>query len=278
MPISLFEIQNGASIAGDVSGLTETLDSLRIQLGSKLSQIQIKQGQILAVQGQISNFQFIINQGPGTFPNINPQYAGALAAIGPAQTQLAGYQGELSTLITERDGIIGDIDVLEIKIANTRASISVDPNNTSLELVAGAAGAPFSSTWRFNASGELAYPNVALQRDTGTVTCLGNASTVVYTASGQYQHTIKLLIQVEGTVGAAVDADTQACEMIIAKSFRANDIAATVYGIVHTSVAPLATFTALWNALTSRIEVLCTAPSANAVYVKTFATEITTSD
>ena len=116
MPISLFEIQNGTSIAGDVSGLTETLDSLRIQLGSKLSQIQIKQGQIVAVQGQISNFQFIINQGPS-----NPQYASALAAIGPAQTQLSGYQGELSTLITERDGIIGDIDVLEIKIANTKS-------------------------------------------------------------------------------------------------------------------------------------------------------------
>jgi hypothetical protein len=276
MPISLFEIQNGTSIAGDVSGLTETLDSLRIQLGSKFSQIQIKQGQIVSVQGQISNFQFIINQGPGTFPNINPQYASALAAIGPAQTQLAGYQGELSTLTTERDVIIGDIDALELKIANTRASISVDTNNTSLELVAGAAGAPFSSTWRFNASGELVYPNSALQRDTGTVSCPGNASTVVYTAAGQYQHTIRLLIQVEGSVPGQ-PYDTQACEMIIAKSFRADDIAATVYGIVHTSVAPLATFTALWNGLTNRVEVLC-ATTAIAVSVRIFATEITTSD
>jgi hypothetical protein len=129
-----------------------------------------------------------------------------------------------------------------------------------------------------DATGALAYPNVALQRDTGTVQCLGNASTVIYIASGQYQHTIRLLIQVEGFVGAAAQYDTQACEMIIAKSFRANDIAATVYGIVHTSAAPLATFTALWNALTNRVEVLCTTPSANDVYVRTFATEITTSD
>ena len=273
MPISLFEIQSGTSVAGDVSGLTGNLDNLKFQLGSKLSQIQIKQGQIGSLQGQISNFQFIINSGPS-----NPQYASALAAIGPAQSQLSAYQGELSTLITERDGIIGDIDVLEIKIANTRASISVDPDNTSLELVAGAAGAPLSSTWKFNASGELAYPNSALQRDTATVACAGNASTVVYTASGQYQHTIRLLIQVEGLVGAAVDMDTQACEMIIAKSFRANDIASTVYGIIHTSAAPLATFTALWNGLTNRVEVLCTTPSANTVSVRTFATEITTSD
>jgi hypothetical protein len=87
-----------------------------------------------------------------------------------------------------------------------------------------------------------------------------------------------LLIQVEGFVGAAAQYDTQACEMIIAKSFRANDIAASVYGVVHTSVAPLATFTADWNALTNRVEVLCTTPSANTVTVKIFATEITTSE
>ena len=128
------------------------------------------------------------------------------------------------------------------------------------------------------AVGQLSYPNNALQRDTGTVTCLGNASTVVYTASGQVQHTVKLLIQVEGEVGAAAGWDTQACEMIIAKSFRDNDVAATVYGIVHTSVAPLATFSAEWNALTSRVEVLCATPSANSVYVRTFATEIYTAD
>jgi hypothetical protein len=129
-----------------------------------------------------------------------------------------------------------------------------------------------------SATGALVYPNTALQRDTGTVNCAGNASTVVYTVSGQYQHTIRLLIQVEGFVGAGAEFDTQACEMIIAKSFRANALAASVYGVVHTSVAPLATFTANWNALTSRVEVLCTAPSANTVNVKIFATEITTSD
>jgi hypothetical protein len=129
-----------------------------------------------------------------------------------------------------------------------------------------------------DATGVLVYPNGALQRDTGVINCAGNASTMVYTASGQYQHTIKLLIQVEGNVGAAVDWDTQSCEMIIAKSWRANDVAASVYAVVHTSVAPLATFTAEWNALTERVDVVCATPSANSVYVKTFATEITTAD
>ena len=125
---------------------------------------------------------------------------------------------------------------------------------------------------------DIRFNNGAVQRDTGTVECLGNASTVVYTASGQYQHTIRLLIQVEGYVGAPGSWDTQACEMIIAKSFRANALAASVYGVVHTSVAPLATFTANWNTLTNRVEVLCATPSANSVYVRIFATEITTSD
>jgi hypothetical protein len=145
-----------------------------------------------------------------------------------------------------------------------------------------------TSTWaqlnyfrvdRFDANGALVYPNDSLQRDTGVINCAGNASTMIYTtSSASNQHTIKLLIQVEGTVGAAADMDTQACEMIIAKSFRADAIAASVYGVVHTSVAPLATFTADWNVLTSKVEVLCTTPSANGVSVKIFATEITTSD
>jgi hypothetical protein len=130
-----------------------------------------------------------------------------------------------------------------------------------------------------NTAGVLVYPNSALQRDTGVINCAGNASTMIYTTSSvSNQHTIKLLIQVEGTEGASAVLDTQACEMIIAKSFRADAIAASVYGVVHTSVAPLATFTAEWNVLTSKVEVLCTTPSANGVSVKIFATEITTSD
>jgi hypothetical protein len=132
--------------------------------------------------------------------------------------------------------------------------------------------------WKFNNTGALVYPNNALQRDTATVTCAGNASTVVYTSLSNQQHTIKLLIQVEGNVGAAVDWDTQACEMIVIKKFNGPTVAASVYGVVHTSTAPLATFTAEWNALTSRVQVLCDTPGANSVYVRTFATEIYTAD
>jgi hypothetical protein len=137
------------------------------------------------------------------------------------------------------------------------------------------------STWTFSGDGtttlpgNLSYPYSALQRDTALAMCPGNASTVVYIASADIQHTIKLLIQVEGLVGAETLPDTQSCEMIIAKSFRGNNIASTVYAIVHTSAAPLATFTALWDGTINRVEVICTPTGANAVDVKTFATEIT---
>jgi hypothetical protein len=134
-----------------------------------------------------------------------------------------------------------------------------------------------SNTVTLNTAGALSYPNSALQRDTDTVTCAGNASTVVYTGSSQFQHTIRLLIQVEGSESSG-GWDTQSSEMIVAKSFKGDNVASSVYGIVYTSVAPLATFTADWNALTSRVEILCTPAGANQVSVKIFATEITTSD
>ena len=169
-------------------------------------------------------------------------------------------------------------DDLQIPALSGNTSKYLTTNGTTLSWGAVSSLVNGAHTVSLATAGELVYPNGALQRDTTTVTCPGNASTVVFTATGVSVHTIRLLIQVEGDEGASVNWDTQSCEMIIAKSFRADDIAASVYGIVYTSQAPLATFTALWNALTSRIEVLCATPGANNVNVKIFATEITTSD
>ena len=185
----------------------------------------------------------------------------------------AAWTEENPTLAQGEPGFEHDTGLLKIGDGETAwTSLVYSSGGSGDSLVNGVHELTLEST------GALLYPHNAVQRDTGTVECLGNASTVVYTASGQYQHTIRLLIQVEGSQGAPEGWDTQACEMIIAKSWRANDVAATVYGIVHTSVAPLATFTAEWNALTSRVEVLCATPSANDVYVRIFATEITTAD
>ena len=112
----------------------------------------------------------------------------------------------------------------------------------------------------------------------GSVTCQAGVDTVVFTSSEQGVQTIKLILKVEGVVTTG-DSDTQSCEIIVAKSFRGPTVVASVYGVVHTSVAPLATFTAEWNVTSSRVEVLCRPTSlTNNVDVKAFATEITTSD
>lgn len=136
-----------------------------------------------------------------------------------------------------------------------------------------------TTTWTFDGNGGLTLPNGATQHGTSSVTCQPGVDTVVFTSSQAGIQTIKLLLQVEGQVTAPDDADTQSCEMIIAKGFRGPTVSASVYGIVYTSVAPLATFTADWNALSSRVEVTCQPASlTNSVAVKAFATEITTSD
>lgn len=170
---------------------------------------------------------------------------------------------------TNSSGTGGNVNIRAGAGTLTSGTVNINTNNKQWV---------FAPDGSLTLPGAFAYPNSALQKDTATVQCLGNASTVVYTASGQYQHTIRLLIQVEGFEGVNTFFDTQACEMIIAKSFRADALAASVYGVVHTSLAPLATFTANWNVLTSRVEVLCTTPGANTVNVRIFATEITTSD
>jgi hypothetical protein len=138
-----------------------------------------------------------------------------------------------------------------------------------------------TTTWTFDADGTLTLPNGATQQSTGSINCQAGEDTIVFTSSQAGIHTIKLLLKVEGVEDPGVTnvADTQSCEMIVAKGFRGPTVAASVYGIVYTSVEPLATFTAQWNAVTSRVEVTCRPTSlTNNVDVKSFATEITTSD
>lgn len=126
--------------------------------------------------------------------------------------------------------------------------------------------------------GTLTLPNGVTQTSTGSINCQPEVDTVVFTSSEAGIQTIKLLLKVEGVVNG-YDLDTQSCEMIVAKGFRGPTVAASVYGLVYTSVAPLATFTADWNAITSRVEVTCQPTSlTRSVEVKAVVTEITTSD
>lgn len=111
------------------------------------------------------------------------------------------------------------------------------------------------------------------------VNCQPNVDTVIYTATGQWQHTIKLLVQVEGIEGGQGPWETQSCEIIVSRSFVNNKVAGSVYGLVYTSNAALATFTARWNNTTSRVEVVCRPESTiSNVVAHAFATEISTAD
>jgi hypothetical protein len=135
-----------------------------------------------------------------------------------------------------------------------------------------------TTAWTFGSDGTLTLPSGATQTSTGSINCQPGVDTIVFTSSQVGIQTIKLLLQVEGTVTTG-DADTQSCEMIVAKGFRGPTVVASVYGIVYTSVEPLATFTADWNPTLLRVEVMCQPTSlTNSIAVKAFATEITTSD
>ena len=122
-------------------------------------------------------------------------------------------------------------------------------------------------------------PNQVVENTSPTVVCNAGAPTIVYTATDEFRATVKLLLQVEGLEGSNSQWDTQSCEMVIAKSFRNNTVVGSVYGLVYTSVSPLATFNAIWNIAAARIEVTCTPTSlTNGVDVKVYAIEMTTSD
>jgi hypothetical protein len=104
--------------------------------------------------------------------------------------------------------------------------------------------------------------------------------TVVYTATAQYQHAIKLFVMVEGREdGGGVNWETQACEIIAVKGYNNNIVNISVYGVTSSGMAPLATFDGQWNAISSRIEITCTSVSVTyGVEVKVHAIEMATND
>lgn len=152
-------------------------------------------------------------------------------------------------------------------------------NNTYGSVIITSGAGNVTQQWEFGGDGVLTSPNQATQHDTSSVMCPVGVDTVIYTAPSPWKYTIKLLIQAEGNETQGQQWDTQSSEMIVAKSWRNDTVVASVYGVVHTSVDPLVTYSARWNATLSRVEVLARPTSATFnIYVRTFATEIVTSD
>ena len=180
---------------------------------------------------------------------------------------------------TMLDGGFGSGASLTSFYASEMFSSCVTANaNGTLNITTYGDGVGVGGQWLFGLDGSTSLPNGVAYKSSGTVLCAAGADTVVYTGTAQYQMTFKLLLKVEGIEGSNSTEDTQSTEMIVARGNRVNTVAASVYGVVHTSVSPLATFTAQWNAVTSLVEITCRPTSlTNSVTVIAFATEISTS-
>ena len=116
-------------------------------------------------------------------------------------------------------------------------------------------------------------------------TNISGAPTVIWTGTNDNITSVKMTIQIEGYEGGDTSGwHTQTCEAVIAERYWSNagtlDPTMSVYGVVHTSVDPLATFTVQRNATTHLIEVVAT-PTGTAfgtLYPKVHSVELGTRD
>lgn len=168
-------------------------------------------------------------------------------------------------------------------VAGTNVSITTDATTDTITIDA-AGGIPSSlENGAYNVSlwtdGSVTYPGDITQSHQDSTTCPAGVNTVIYTATGQYQHAIKLFVMVEGAIDGESIWQTQACDIIAVKGYVDNVVHITAYGITYSSAATLATFDGQWNATTSRIEITCR-PTAtvNSVVASVHAIEMLSND
>ena len=113
------------------------------------------------------------------------------------------------------------------------------------------------NSWLFGTDGSLTYPGDITQSYQDATYCPGGADTVIYTATGTYQHAIKLFVMVEGFEDGGSSWETQACDIIAVRGYTNNIVHVTSYGVTYSGAAALATFDGQWNATTGRIEITC---------------------
>jgi hypothetical protein len=229
-----------------------------------------------------------------TFPNVRGTNGQILVTDGSGhlswQDQPSVLGGGAST---------GNITFTGDNIGSTNNIVNVSTSNyTQLETTDGSSTTQFwtelggaytyidGTSWGFRTptlpggavTNSFEMPNGVKQSSGGFVTCNSNADTVIYTSLDQYNHTLKLLLCIEGVEDGQSQHDTQSCEMIVAKSHRNNTVSGSAYGLVYTSTNPLVTLSTRWNATINRIEVLCRPVSTmNSVSVHVTCTELSTS-
>lgn len=130
-------------------------------------------------------------------------------------------------------------------------------------------------------NGNVIYPGNIVQSSKDLTNCAPGVETVIYTATGEFKHSIRLFVMIEGAPEGSQTGtwETQACDIIAVKGFVDNVVHVTAYGVTYSGSGPLATFDGQWNATTNRIEVTCLPTSTtNDVYATVHAIELNSND
>jgi len=117
--------------------------------------------------------------------------------------------------------------------------------------------------WQFNNDGTLSSPEGSWTKTTNNSLNNGVLTQVVWTSTVDFISGAKLTIQVEASETDGVNGtswETQICEAIIAvRGYNTtSQPVMSVYGVTHTSIAPLMTFTVQRNPVTLLIEIVGT--------------------
>jgi hypothetical protein len=132
------------------------------------------------------------------------------------------------------------------------------------DVVISANNGGFQGAWSFGGNGILTDSKGSFTKTINTGIAPRQASAVVWTSTLNSISGAKLTIQVEAEEGSGLilsnDPDTQVCEAIIATKGwdTTSQPVISVYGVTHTSVAPLMTFTVERNPTTGLIEIVGT--------------------
>jgi len=153
-----------------------------------------------------------------------------------------------------------------ITITNSTTSSSQLTNGLYLVALRAGGNIDIDNGFTLNRSTELGIV-AAVSVDTVVYTAVGNCSTLKATAQ---------FIGLED--GGDGSNHVQSCDIIVIKRTGPTgtvSVDASVYGTIHSSASPLATFDAQWNAISGRIEITAQPVSlTNTGRVKIFATEI----
>jgi hypothetical protein len=129
------------------------------------------------------------------------------------------------------------------------------------DVVISASNGITTGAWSFGGDGVLIDSVGSWTKTTNNSLSTGVASQVVWTSTVSFISGAKLIIQVEvDETGGIGSWETQVCEAVIAvRGYDTNSQPViSVYGVTHTSVAPLMTFTVDRNPTTRLIEIVGT--------------------